>query len=152
MDARTRYAYLSFFLPSNWLNSDSQFLFEVSEEQEDPIIVPDAHRGEYVVVFDPLDGSSNIDCGVSVGTIFGIWLRPEDRKGRPGNIEDALRVSLYKLISGLQKLQALLDSTIWMHKPRKFFDSMIMSILLFSRGFFGSCFLEFSRLCQEKQH
>lgn len=30
-------------------------------------------RGKYVVTFDPLDGSSNIDCGVSIGTIFGIF-------------------------------------------------------------------------------
>ena len=48
--------------------------------------------GEYVVVFDPLDGSSNIDCAVSVGTIFGIWRRPAEREGKPGRIEDALRV------------------------------------------------------------
>ncbi len=31
--------------------------------------------GKYVVVFDPLDGSSNIDCNVSVGSIFGIYKR-----------------------------------------------------------------------------
>lgn len=44
----------------------------VSEEEELAIHIssPDAH---YCVVFDPLDGSSNIDCGVSVGTIFGIY-------------------------------------------------------------------------------
>ena len=51
--------------------------------------------GEYVVVFDPLDGSSNIDCAVSVGTIFGIWRRPAEREGKPGRIEDALRVWLH---------------------------------------------------------
>ena len=65
----------------------------MSEEQEDPIIVPEEHRGEYVVVFDPLDGSSNIDCGVSVGTIFGIWRRTDERQGKVGAKEDALRVS-----------------------------------------------------------
>ena len=46
-----------------------------------------------MVVFDPLDGSSNIDCAVSVGTIFGIWKRPDSRKGQPGTAEDALRVA-----------------------------------------------------------
>jgi len=65
---------------------------QVSEEQDDPIIIPEGQRGEYVVVFDPLDGSSNIDCAVSVGTIFGIWRRPTERQGKPGNIQDALRV------------------------------------------------------------
>ncbi|KAK7364468.1 hypothetical protein VNO80_13150 [Phaseolus coccineus] len=45
----------------------------VSEENEDAIIVEPSKRGKYCVVFDPLDGSSNIDCGVSIGTIFGIY-------------------------------------------------------------------------------
>lgn len=39
----------------------------ISEENDEPIIIDEAHRGGYVVTFDPLDGSSNIDCGVSVG-------------------------------------------------------------------------------------
>lgn len=66
---------------------------QVSEERDEPIIIPESSRGEYVVVFDPLDGSSNIDCAVSVGTIFGIWRRPESRRGQRGKAEDALRVS-----------------------------------------------------------
>ena len=37
---------------------------KVSEENDDPILIDEAHRGDYCVVFDPLDGSSNIDCGV----------------------------------------------------------------------------------------
>ena len=45
----------------------------VSEENEKCIEVPAAERGRYVVAFDPLDGSSNIDCLVSIGSIFGIW-------------------------------------------------------------------------------
>lgn len=46
----------------------------VSEENEEAIFVEPSNRGKYCVVFDPLDGSSNIDCGVSIGTIFGIYL------------------------------------------------------------------------------
>ena len=49
-----------------------------SEENEEPIIL---HHGsptaKYAVVFDPLDGSSNIDVNVSVGTIFAIFRRPD---------------------------------------------------------------------------
>ncbi|GAV80961.1 FBPase domain-containing protein [Cephalotus follicularis] len=45
----------------------------VSEEDEEAIFVEPSKRGRYCVVFDPLDGSSNIDCGVSIGTIFGIY-------------------------------------------------------------------------------
>ncbi len=49
----------------------------ISEENEEPIVLDrDAGSGEYVVVFDPLDGSSNIDVNVNVGTIFSIFRRP----------------------------------------------------------------------------
>ncbi|KAG4205839.1 hypothetical protein ERO13_A04G125800v2 [Gossypium hirsutum] len=46
----------------------------VSEEDEEAIFVDQSKRGKYIVVFDPLDGSSNIDCGVSIGAIFGIYM------------------------------------------------------------------------------
>lgn len=52
----------------------------VSEEDEAPTVVPAATAGPYAVVFDPLDGSSNIDCAVSIGTIYGIFKLP-DRGG-----------------------------------------------------------------------
>lgn len=45
-----------------------------SEEVEDVIPIPDRFPvGDYVLVFDPLDGSSNIDVNVSIGTIFGLF-------------------------------------------------------------------------------
>ncbi|CAL8470986.1 g10528 [Coccomyxa elongata] len=46
----------------------------VSEEIEEEIIIEGG--GDYSVMFDPLDGSSNIDCGVSIGTIYGIFKKP----------------------------------------------------------------------------
>lgn len=50
-----------------------------SEESEGFIEVPpDRPRGRYLVAFDPLDGSSNIDANASIGTIFGIWRRDGD--------------------------------------------------------------------------
>ena len=39
-------------------------------------LLPASHRGDYAGVFDPLDGSSNIEAGLPVGTIFGIYRRP----------------------------------------------------------------------------
>eukprot|EP00939_MAST-03C_sp_MAST-3C-sp1_P002386 g2386.t1 len=45
----------------------------VSEEEEKPIVIEDALSGKFCVCTDPLDGSSNIDCNVSTGTIFGIY-------------------------------------------------------------------------------
>ncbi|CED83754.1 fructose--bisphosphatase [Phaffia rhodozyma] len=61
----------------------------VSEERDDAIIVPEGNqKGTYCVVFDPLDGSSNIDAGVNIGTIFGIYRVQE---GSKGTVEDVLR-------------------------------------------------------------
>lgn len=45
-----------------------------SEENPDLIEIPEGYpRGRYILVFDPLDGSTNIDVNVSIGTIFGIY-------------------------------------------------------------------------------
>jgi fructose-1,6-bisphosphatase I len=54
-----------------------------SEENEDfiPFLPVAGKQAKYVVVFDPLDGSSNIDVNVSVGTIFGIYRRISDPDG-----------------------------------------------------------------------
>lgn len=49
-----------------------------SEEMDDPLPIPAQYRrGDYLLLFDPLDGSSNIDVNVSVGTIFSILKAPE---------------------------------------------------------------------------
>jgi fructose-1,6-bisphosphatase I len=62
----------------------------VSEEQEQIINIPDEYeKGAYVLVHDPMDGSSNIDVNVSVGTIFGIF-RCVDWQTR-GRMEDVLQ-------------------------------------------------------------
>jgi fructose-1,6-bisphosphatase I len=55
--------------------------FLVSEEDEQPITIDRSEGGKYIVVFDPLDGSSNIDVNVSVGTIFSILRRPDGAHG-----------------------------------------------------------------------
>ena len=49
-----------------------------SEELDEPYAIPPAYpRGRYLLVFDPLDGSSNLDVNVTVGTIFGILRAPD---------------------------------------------------------------------------
>ncbi|MDD2926332.1 class 1 fructose-bisphosphatase [Rhodoferax sp.] len=49
-----------------------------SEEMEGIYVVPNRYpQGEYLLLFDPLDGSSNIDVNVSIGTIFSVLLKPE---------------------------------------------------------------------------
>jgi fructose-1,6-bisphosphatase I len=57
----------------NMLKGSGKTALLVSEEDEEAIFVDAKDKGHYCVVFDPLDGSSNIDCGVSIGTIFGIY-------------------------------------------------------------------------------
>jgi fructose-1,6-bisphosphatase I len=49
-----------------------------SEEEDLPVAVEETYSGNYIVVFDPLDGSSNIDAGISVGSIFGIYEPSEE--------------------------------------------------------------------------
>ena len=73
----------------NCLKSSGKVSVMVSEENENAIFVEDpALQGKYCVVFDPLDGSSNIDAGVSIGTIFGIY---HVQEGSSGSLRDVLR-------------------------------------------------------------
>jgi len=54
-----------------------------SEEEDTAISIEGSRRGDYTAVFDPLDGSSNIDAAISVGTIFGIYKGAKDKKEFP---------------------------------------------------------------------
>ena len=63
----------------------------VSEENETVIEVDTVHSGKYIVTFDPLDGSSNIDCLVSIGSIFAIFKKPDDAVGPPFEEKMALQ-------------------------------------------------------------
>ena len=67
----------------------------VSEEVEEAIVFPG--DGKYIVVCDPIDGSSNLDAGVSVGTIFGIFKLGEDAVGVA---EDACKPGTELVASG----------------------------------------------------
>lgn len=72
----------------NSLRASGKTAVLVSEENEEAIIIEDKYKGTYCVVFDPLDGSSNIDAGVNIGTIFGIY---HINNGAGGTIKDVLR-------------------------------------------------------------
>ena len=72
-----------------------------SEENEDPVIVErDRKLGKYVVVFDPLDGSSNIDVNVSVGTIFSVLRREQDPTGQRDVLADVLQPGYRQVAAG----------------------------------------------------
>ena len=72
-----------------------------SEENEDfiPIEGVNGKQGKYVVVFDPLDGSSNIDVNVSVGTIFGIYRR-KSKVTAPVQLSDFLQTGAELVAAG----------------------------------------------------
>ncbi len=71
-----------------------------SEEEEDIIHIPSRYKvGKYVLLFDPLDGSSNIDANISIGTIFSIYRRISP-DGNPGTIEDCLQQGLNQVAAG----------------------------------------------------
>jgi len=73
----------------NVLKSSSKTCILGSEEDDEPIEVCIENQGKYVVSFDPLDGSSNIDANVSIGSIWGIWKKISS--GPTGTIEDLLQ-------------------------------------------------------------
>jgi fructose-1,6-bisphosphatase I len=72
-----------------------------SEEIADPIPIPQQfHKGPYVLVFDPLDGSSNIDANVNIGTIFGIYKRRNPSATDDGTLADLLQPGRNMICAG----------------------------------------------------
>jgi fructose-1,6-bisphosphatase I len=70
-----------------------------SEEQDDIIPIPTSFgTGKYVLLYDPLDGSSNIDVNVSIGTIFAIHRKVS--KGERGTSEDVLQAGNQLVAAG----------------------------------------------------
>lgn len=71
-----------------------------SEEDEHPVPVPEgAPLGKYVLLYDPLDGSSNIDVNVPIGTIFSIHRRLT-QAGTPGTLADCLQRGSTQVAAG----------------------------------------------------
>ncbi|WP_276498095.1 class 1 fructose-bisphosphatase [Pontibacter litorisediminis] len=71
----------------------------IISEEEDDVIQTGNVRGKYVVAIDPLDGSSNIDVNVSIGTIFSIYRRLSDQ-GSDGTMEDCLQPGMRQVAAG----------------------------------------------------
>lgn len=73
------------------LSRSGRVCIMASEEEEEPVALAEGQEaGDYVVLFDPLDGSSNIDANVSIGSIFSIYRRVTEGGG-PGSLNDVLR-------------------------------------------------------------
>ncbi|MFH1196700.1 MAG: class 1 fructose-bisphosphatase [bacterium] len=82
------------------MDHGGHFCVMASEEEEEIIHIPTHHQiGKYVLLFDPLDGSSNIDANVSIGTIFSIYKRISE-DGKPGTLEDCLQPGYKQEVAG----------------------------------------------------
>jgi len=68
-----------------------------SEEDNEATLLTDTN-GNYVAAFDPLDGSSNIDVNISIGTIFGIFKRPDPSK--PPTPQDIMQPGVNMIAAG----------------------------------------------------
>ncbi len=69
-----------------------------SEEDDGVIPVLDGYEGKYTLAFDPLDGSSNIDVNVSIGTIFSVHRRKSE--GKQGEMADLLQKGSEQVAAG----------------------------------------------------
>lgn len=78
----------------NHLSDCGQFYALASEELDEPIFPSKGVDGKYVISFDPLDGSSNIDVNVSIGTIFSI------HKKVTGTVDDFLQEGYKQIAAG----------------------------------------------------
>jgi len=101
----------------------------VSEEEEDPLLVEEAYGSNYVAVFDPLDGSSNVQAAVATGTIFGIFrqdvecLVDEEKDGQTPTLDPT---STQCLLNALQPGRSLVAAGYCMYSSS--------TVLVFSLG------------------
>ncbi len=73
----------------------------VSEEENELIKISRNNiSGKYVMLFDPLDGSSNIDVNATIGTIFSFFKRINPKDTTPGTVEDALQPGYKQIAAG----------------------------------------------------
>ncbi len=73
----------------------------VSEEDPDLIGIPSQYpKGDYILLFDPLDGSSNIDVNVSIGTIFGIFKKKDSDSSSDLLLGDVLQPGISQVAAG----------------------------------------------------
>ena len=81
------------------IEAGGQVCLMASEEVDDPIPIPtDFPRGKYILMFDPLDGSSNIDVNVSIGTIFSVHQRIS--QGDEPVLSDCLQAGYKQVAAG----------------------------------------------------
>ncbi|HEX2675285.1 MAG TPA: class 1 fructose-bisphosphatase [Polyangiales bacterium] len=82
------------------MEAGGQVCMMASEEVDDPIPIPTKYpKGKYVLMFDPLDGSTNIDVNISIGTIFSVHKRVSPESAEPG-LPDCLQPGYKQVAAG----------------------------------------------------
>jgi len=72
-----------------------------SEESDGMIKIPRKYKkGKYVLVYDPMDGSSNIDVNITIGTIFSIYKRIDENSQKAGSLKDILQPGMKQVAAG----------------------------------------------------
>jgi fructose-1,6-bisphosphatase I len=96
----------------NTLKSSNECCVILSEEEEEPIIL--LEDAKYIVAFDPLDGSSNIDANVTIGSIFGIWKRKSEKLQESDMLQtgDDLIASGYCVYGSSTQLVTCIDKVV----------------------------------------
>jgi len=97
-DAQKKLDVLANDVMINCISFSDQAYILCSEENDAPLVLDNA-KGGYAVCFDPLDGSSNIDCNLSVGTIFGIYKKDPKSTAKP-TAKDLLKPGNELIASG----------------------------------------------------
>ena len=73
----------------------------LTEEEENIVPIPEQYgRGKYVLAFDPLDGSSNLDVNITIGTIFSLLRRADPKSKDAGTEEDLLQPGYKQVAAG----------------------------------------------------
>ncbi len=102
-----------------------------SEEEDEIVVFEGCEHAKYVVLMDPLDGSSNIDVNVSVGTIFSIYRRVTP-VGTPVTEEDFLQPGNKQVAAGYVVYDSL---PCWFTPP----DAVFTPLLTILRSAFSAC-------------
>eukprot|EP00884_Botryococcus_braunii_P012283 jgi/Botrbrau1/21055/Bobra.0144s0055.2 len=100
-----------------------------SEEEDEPVAVEETFSGNYVVVFDPLDGSSNLDAGISTGSIFGIYEPSEECN--IGDMDDPIEMMKNCVMNVCQPGNALLAAGYCLY------SSSVHFVLTIGKGVWG---------------
>ncbi len=95
------------------LDHNGHLCLMLSEENKEVLMIPKEYKkGSYVLAYDPLDGSTNMDVNITIGSIFSLYKRLDESSTDDGTIEDMLQPG-YKQVAAAYALYG--SSTIFVY-------------------------------------